>query len=130
MSQTGEPLVPGALREASDRYRFSPGLRVGDTVHVSGAIGTGEDGMPLADAEEQFVAAFETVKEVLALGGCGFEQVVDLTTFHAGFDQLELFMAVRDRYMIGPVFPSWTAVGAELSLPGALVEVKCTAVRA
>jgi enamine deaminase RidA (YjgF/YER057c/UK114 family) len=111
------------------KYHFSPALRVDQTVYVSGQIGVGEDGLPLLDAEAQFVAAFESLADLLALGGCGFEDVVDVMSFHTSFDQFDLFIAVRDRYLLGPVFPCWTAVGAELGLAGALVEVKCVAVR-
>lgn len=128
MSLSAESLVPPAQEEGHAKYHFSPGLRSGRTVYVSGQLGTGEDGTPIADAETQFVTAFENVKEVLGLAGCGFEDVVDLHTFHAGFELLELFIAVKDRYVTGPVYPAWTCVGTELALPGAFVEIKCTAV--
>ncbi len=129
MIQNAEPLVPTAQEEGHLKYHFSPGLRVGDVVYVSGQLGTGEDGMPLADPEAQYVAAFENVKEVLALAGCGFEDVAELMTFHTTFEPLELFISIKDRYVTGPVFPCWTALGTNLALPGALVEIKCTAMR-
>lgn len=125
---SAESLVPPAQEEGHAKYHFSPGLRSGRTVYVSGQLGTAEDGTPIADAEAQFVEAFENVKKVLALAGCGFEDVVDLSTFHSGFELLELFIAVKDRYVTGPVFPAWTCVGTELALPGAFVEIKCIAV--
>ena len=102
---------------------------MGETVYVSGAIGTDEDGNPLANAEAQFVAALENVKDVLALAGCGFEDVAELMTLHTTFEPLELFIEIKDRYMTGPVFPCWTALGTNLALQGALVEIKCTAIR-
>lgn len=128
VQSAAKSLVPVTQEEGHLTYHFSPGLQIGDTVYVSGQMGTGEDGMPLADPEAQYVAAFENVKEVLTLAGCGLEDIVDLMTFHSSFDSLELFIEIKDRYITGPIFPAWTAVGANLALAGALIEIKCTAI--
>jgi enamine deaminase RidA (YjgF/YER057c/UK114 family) len=122
-------LVPAAQESSSQQDRYSPGLRVNETVFVSGQIGLDENGAALADPERQYVAVFEQVLEILALGGCGFEDVVEIVSFHSSFDEIEIFQVVMSRYVLGPVFPSWTAVGATLGVPGALVELKCTAIR-
>lgn len=128
ISDRGHPLVPSTQAVTAQQYHYSPGLRLGDFVHTSGQIGTADDGLPLEDPEAQFVAVFERLGDLLALGGCGYEDIVDLMTFHTTFDHFELFTSVKDRFLHGPVFPCWTAIGSELALPGALVEVKCTAV--
>lgn len=129
MPQHAEPFVPAAQEAWHNQYHFSPALRVGDTVYVSGQLGVDEEGVPLPDPEAQYVGAFEAIKEALALAGCGFEDVVELMTFHTTFDSFDLFAEVKDRYLTGPVYPAWTTLGTNLTLPGALVEVKCTAIR-
>ena len=52
-----------------------------------------------------------------------------MTSFHVGLvAELETFTRVRDRYLTEP-WPAQTAIGvAELGLPGALLEIKATAV--
>ena len=122
-------IVPAALARGSERYRFSPGVAAGGLLFVSGQVGRDERGRVIEDPTAQYVAAFECVGAVLAEAGAGFEDVVELTSFHTSFDGFELFTAVRERYLVGPVFPAWTAVGVTaLAVPGILAEVKCTAV--
>ena len=129
MSQNAIPFVTAAQEAWALQYHFSPGLLVGDTVYVSGQLGTDDSGTPLADPEAQYVGAFENVKDVLVLADCGLEDVVELMSFHSDFDTFDLFTEVKDRYLTGPVYPTWTTLGTNLTLPGALVEIKCTAIR-
>ena len=122
-------VVPPALARGSEKYRFSPGVAAAGLLFVSGQVGRDADGHVIEDPTEQYVAAFECIGSVLAEAGAGFADVVDMTSFHTSFDGFELFTAVRERYLVGPVFPAWTAVGVTaLAVPGILAEVRCTAV--
>jgi enamine deaminase RidA (YjgF/YER057c/UK114 family) len=124
-------LVPQELSRPSAAFNYSPGVLVegGRLVICSGQVGRDAAGVPIPDPVEQYVAAFENVGRVLAEAGAGFEDVVELVTFHTSFERFELFTAVKDRYVTGPVLPAWTGVGvSELALPGLLVEIKATAV--
>ena len=122
-------IVPPALARGSEKYRFSPGVAAGGLLFVSGQVGRDGHGHVIDDPTAQYVAAFECVGAVLTEAGAGFGDIVEMTSFHTSFDGFELFTAVRERYLPGPVFPAWTAVGVTaLALPGILVEVKCTAV--
>jgi enamine deaminase RidA (YjgF/YER057c/UK114 family) len=122
-----EIVVPAALRASYDKSHFAPAVRAGGWLHCSGAIGQGPDGKVIADPEQQFAAAFETVKLVLAEAGASFADVVELTTFHVGFQQhIRTFMKVKDRYILEP-YPAWTAIGVVELAFGALVEIKATA---
>ena len=124
-----ETIVPKGYEVQYEEWGLAPAVRVGDTLYCSGQLGIGADGSVSEDAEAQLVQAFEHVAAVLAGAGASFADVVELNSFHVGLaEQLAIFGQVRDRYLSGPP-PAQTAVGvAELGLPGAIVELKATAV--
>lgn len=82
------------------------------------------------DPEAQFIAAWENLRDVLEEGGCSFDDVVDMTTYHVNMRQhMAVFREVKNR-----LFPrgqcAWTTIGvSELAHPGLLVEIKCVAVQ-
>ncbi len=121
--------IPESMRPGYEAFEFAPATRVGDLLFLSGQIGAGPDGKAIEDLEAQFERAFELVGTILAEAGAGFDDIVDLHTFHVGLqDHLATFMKVKSRY-IKPDFPSWTAIGVvELALPRIAVEIKVTAV--
>ncbi|MCH8500270.1 MAG: hypothetical protein LAT63_17515, partial [Marinobacter sp.] len=60
---------------------------------VSGQVGSLEDGSPEPDFARQVKLAFENLKATLAAGGCTFDDIVDVTTFHTDPEnQLETIM--------------------------------------
>ena len=124
-----EIVIPKGMENQYEDWRIAPGHRVGDTLYCSGQIGFAADGSLPADAETQFVNAFEQVGTILRAAGGSFEDVVEISSFHVGLvEHLELFSKVRDRYLDKP-YPAETAVGvAELGVPGAVVEIRATAV--
>lgn len=92
--------------------------------------GSGPDGSMPSDPSAQFHAAFHKLEAVLAAGGLGFSDVVDMTSYHINIrEHFAAFEQVQAHYVQAP-FPAWTAVGvAELRRAGALVEVKVIARR-
>lgn len=122
MSERG-PVIPADSQTSYDRFHFAPAYRVGDTVYVSGVIGTGES------LEEEFTNAFESLATVLEAAGSSLANVVDMTSFHINMPEtLGAFMAARDAAMAEP-WPAWTAIGCtELAIPSGRAEVKVTAV--
>ena len=124
-----QTIIPKGYEVQHEEWGLAPAVRVGDTLYCSGQLGIGPDGALPPDPEAQLVQAFEHVKAVLEAAGACFEDVVELTSFHVGLRaELATFTKVRDRY-IGRPYPAQTAVGvAELGLPGAIVELKATAV--
>jgi enamine deaminase RidA (YjgF/YER057c/UK114 family) len=121
-------VIPASMKTMYERFHFAPAVRANGMLLCSGQIGAGSDGRPQADPTEQFSAAFEAVKAVLAEAGLDFTDVVEMTTYHVDLQQhLGAFMAVKDRYVSAP-FPAWTAIGiTELALPGGLAEVRVVA---
>lgn len=124
-------IVPPGMEAIVERYRYAPGVLVGDTLYVSGQVGRDETLAVVTDREAQFEQCFRNVGKVLDAAGFGFSDVVELETWFLDFpDDLALFMKVKDRWLRGPIFPTWTGFGvASFSMPGIFCEVKVTAVR-
>src|ERR1700733_8413443 len=123
---------PGNVNTAiCTQHNTSPGMLLepgGRLLILSGACGVDAELRPVGGPEEQFVQAFEIIGELLEDAGGTFDDVVDAISFHVGFEHYEKFEEVKDRYITGPVYPSWTGIGVtSLIVPGLYVEVRCTA---
>jgi enamine deaminase RidA (YjgF/YER057c/UK114 family) len=122
-------IIPDEMRLLTERAGYAPAVKVGKTLYCAGQVGRTPELAVIDDPEQQFIAAWENLRLVLAAGGCTFEDVVDLTTYHTDLQRdMPLFRAVKDS-----VFPrgtcAWTCLGVtELARPGLLVEIKCIAV--
>lgn len=77
------------------------------------------------------VAAFETIAATLQAAGSDMDHVVDILSYHCDLDaQMSTFMKVKDRFLPGPKFPCWTAIGiTSLAVPPAICEIKVVAQR-
>ncbi|MGP4957709.1 RidA family protein [Pseudomonas helleri] len=123
-------IVPDAMKLLAERAGYAPAVKVGTTLYCAGQVGRTADLQVIEDPEQQFLAAWENLRQVLAAGGCGFEDVVEMTTYHIDMNQhMPLFRQVKDS-----LFPrntcAWTCIGvSELAKPGLLVEIKCIAVQ-
>jgi enamine deaminase RidA (YjgF/YER057c/UK114 family) len=125
-----EIIIPDSMKLIVERAGYAPAVKVGDTLYCAGQVGRTPDLQVILDPEEQFICAWESLREVLAAGGCTFEDVVDMTTYHVDLAKhMPVFREVKNR-----LFPrglsAWTCIGvSELANPGLLVEIKCIAVR-
>lgn len=122
------PIIPAPMRAIPETRGYLPGLAAGGFLFVAGQVGRTADLRIIEDPERQFAASFENLRLVLAEAGCGFDDIVDLTTFHVDFERhWALFRAVKDRYLPAARFPV-TCVGVTaLAAPGLLLEVKAIA---
>jgi enamine deaminase RidA (YjgF/YER057c/UK114 family) len=139
MSKKREIIIPPGMEILYEKYRYCPGIKVGDTLYISGQVGRDENMQVVAEIEAQFVQAFENVKKVLTSAGATFDDVVEMITYHVTesvptpdkpitIPHLPLFIQVKNRYFLHQ-FPTWTGVGVTgLSTAGLIVEIKCTAV--
>jgi enamine deaminase RidA (YjgF/YER057c/UK114 family) len=139
MSVKREIIIPLGMEILYEKYRYCPGIKVGDTLYISGQVGRDENMQVVEEIEAQFVQAFENVKKVLTLAGATFDDVVEMITYHVTesasnqekpitIPHLPLFIQVKDRYFLHQC-PTWTGVGVTgLSTAGLIVEIKCTAV--
>jgi enamine deaminase RidA (YjgF/YER057c/UK114 family) len=125
-----EAVIPPSVAGTAASYEYSPGVIVpaGDLLFVSGQIGRDATGQVVADAEQQFVAAFENLQSILVQAGATMADVIDITTFHTSMTDLAVFAEVKSRFLDTTPYPAWTAIGiTELALPGVLVEITATA---
>lgn len=118
--------VPAGMQALYETYRYSGATRAGDLLFVSGQVGARDDGSPEPDFEKQVRLAFDTLLATLKSEGAGFDDVVDLTTYHTDPEsQIETVIAVRET-VIGKRPPNWTAVGVTW-LAGFDFEIKVVA---
>ena len=122
-------IIPATMRNIVERAGYAPAVKVGATLYCSGQVGRTANMEVIHDPETQFVACWENLRMVLEAGGCTFDDVVEMTTYHVDMSRhMPVFRDVKDR-----LFPrgtsAWTCIGiTELAHPGLLVEIKCIAV--
>lgn len=110
-----------------DAHQYSPAIRSGDLLFVSGQVGSRADGTPEPDYAEQVKLAFANLKAVLKAAGASWDDVVDVISFHTDPEkQFETFMAVRAQEIGAAPWPTWTAIGVNW-LAGFDVELKVIA---
>jgi enamine deaminase RidA (YjgF/YER057c/UK114 family) len=120
-------IVPQGMEIIRERFNYSPGVVVGDTLYIAGQVGRDENLNVLEGANAQYIQAFENVSKVLSAAGATFDNVVDMVTYHIDVGDLANFMTIKDRYFTNNV-PAWTGIGvAGLAMPGLLIEIKCVA---
>lgn len=123
-------IIPAGWESSYADYHYSPAVRVGDTVIVSGipAIGKG-------DYESKIRFMFEALKKTLAASGADIGDVVEINTFHAQVKnskefqaEFEIFKKIHAEYFTEH-YPAWTAVGATALLSdNAPVEMRAVAI--
>jgi enamine deaminase RidA (YjgF/YER057c/UK114 family) len=125
-----KPVVSESGRFMYDNYHFSEAADCDGLLYCSGVIGTGADHKIPEDASEEFRNAWQGVGAVLKEAGMGYENIVEITSYHVGLQSLMAdFMSVRDEFLSEP-WPAWTAIGiTELAVPQARVEIRVTARR-
>lgn len=128
---TRRMIIPPGMENIVERFRYAPGVLVGDTLHVSGQVGRDENLQVIADKEAQFDQCFRNIGKVLDAAGFAFSDIVEMESWFTAFPgDLPLFMTVKDRWINGPVYPTWTGFQvSNFSMPGIVCEVKVTAVR-
>jgi enamine deaminase RidA (YjgF/YER057c/UK114 family) len=126
----GQVIIPEGLEDMHKKFRYSPALKVGNTLYISGQVGRGKGHQVIEDREAQHVQAFENLRTVLGAAGASLEDLVELVSYHTDIrDLYSVVVAVKDRYLTKPPYPTWTGIGTTaLAAPGMVVELKCTAV--
>jgi enamine deaminase RidA (YjgF/YER057c/UK114 family) len=95
-----------------DAHQYSPAIRSGDLLFVSGQVGSRADGSPEPDFAKQVKLAFDNLNAVLKAAGASFDDVIDVISFHTDPEtQFETVMAIRAQEIGEAPWPTWTAVG-------------------
>ncbi len=108
---------------------FSPSVRVGDTLYMSGQIGQVPEGMD--PHKEGFYAAvkgaMDGIGKILASNGLDFGHVVKCTVMLDDMADWPRFNAAYLPYFEGKRLPARSAFGADGLAMGAPLEVECIA---
>ena len=125
--QTRETIFPAGRQELYAVHKYSAAIRSGDLLFVSGQVGSRADGAPELEFEAQVRLAFENLTATLKAGGCGLDDIVDVTTFHTDPEnQFATVLAVKNEIFPQAPYPNWTAVGVNW-LAGFDFEIKVIA---
>jgi len=123
-------IVPPSFKAASETYQYSPAVRIGDQIIISGIVGADAEGGLPPDFRSQAENIFTTLEAILNEAGATLDDVASLNSYHVGdiLSQLREFVDIKAT-RIRPSHPTWTGVGVtQLGVPGALLEVSAVAV--
>ncbi|MBO6579786.1 MAG: RidA family protein [Thalassospira sp.] len=112
MALANQAVFPPSRHALYDTHGYSPAIKSGDLLFVSGQVGSREDGSPEPDFKKQVERAFDNLKAVLKAANCSLDDIIDVTTFHTDPEnQFEDIMEVKDAIFDQAPYPNWTAVG-------------------
>ena len=126
---TREHLAPKGWEGSYHEIHYTPVLKIGDRVIVSGIpADRGES------EEEKIRWAFEQLKLHLETAGATLDDVVELNSFHVARDHAEFRARIEPvlkvhREFFKDHYPAWTAVGTTaLFSDGAPMEIRAEAI--
>jgi len=113
-----------------ERYTFSPAVRAGNLLFISGTTAGDESGAIVGpgDIVAQTRYIYEKFRRILTAAGAGFEHVVQTTEYITTTEHYARTAAIR-RELFTPPYPTATGViVAGLLREGALIEISAIAV--
>jgi len=113
-----------------ERYTFSPAVRVGNLLFISGTTASDETGAIVGpgDIVAQARYIYRKLEAILRSAGAGFEHVVETTEYITTTENYAKTAAVRREVFRTP-FPAATGVIVNgLLREGALIEIRAIAV--
>jgi len=120
---TRDVVFPAGRQALYEKNRYSPAVRAGGFLFVSGQVGSREDGSPEPKLDAQVRRAFQN----LDAAGCTFADVVDVTVFIVDPEaKFERIWEVAREYWGEAPYPNVTAVGVTW-LYGFQFEIKVVA---
>ena len=114
-------------RRFQEEWGYSDAIIVGDTIYLSGVVVGQREGESLESAYDR---TYRRIGAILTRAGVGWDDVVDITTFHTDVTtQMPAIVAVQRRYIQAP-FPAWTAIDVDRLIPDrGITEIKIVARR-
>ncbi len=123
-----EPIVPNTAWPKS--FTFSPAVRVGNLVFISGTTATDDKGLIVGrgDIVAQTRFIFRKFGLILQAAGATLENIVETTDYILSTEDYAKTAAVRREFLKGPPWPAATGVVVQgLLRPDALIEIKAVA---
>lgn len=91
---------------------FSPALKVGDFLFVSGQASVDETGKIINDTfENEVIRSFENAEKILIAAGLSFSDVVQVRNYVAKQEDLPAFNEIYKRYFSTPYPARTTLIG-------------------
>jgi 2-iminobutanoate/2-iminopropanoate deaminase len=108
---------------------FSPAVRAGNTLFLSGQIGKAPEGSDPHGAgfDAAVRSAMDSIGKILTDNGAGFDKVVKCTVMLADMKDWPRFNSIYVSYFKGMRLPARSAFGASGLAMGAPLEVECIA---
>jgi enamine deaminase RidA (YjgF/YER057c/UK114 family) len=126
---TNRRMIAAAGAAWPERYTFSPAIRAGNLLFISGTTASDETGAIVApgDIAGQTRHIFEKLGRLLAAAGASFDDVVETTEYITTTENYRATAAIR-REFFRPPYPAATGViVAGLLREGALIEISAIA---
>jgi aminoacrylate peracid reductase len=115
----------------SDNVTFSPAVRAGRLLFISGTTASDENRNVVGkgDIAAQTRYIFQKFEKVLMQAGASFDNIVETTEYFLTLEDYKRTADVRREFFRGPPYPAATGVlVAGLLREHALIEIKATAV--
>ncbi|WP_201312843.1 RidA family protein [Dyella sp. EPa41] len=107
-----------------DKYPFSPAVRAGNTVYLSGQIGADASGLG-KDFETQARLVMDNIMSAAKLAGMGSKDIAKCTVMLADMKNWDAFNTIYRGYFQAGKFPARSAFGVTGLALGAALEVEC-----
>ena len=113
-------------RKFQEDWGYADAVITGDTIYLSGVVAGPRPGE--TDLTLGYDRAFKRIGAILQRAGVGWDDVVDITSFHTDLTtQMPAIVAVKNKYVVGPP-PAWTAIEVARLIPNAgITEIKIVA---
>jgi enamine deaminase RidA (YjgF/YER057c/UK114 family) len=114
------------LNKVQQDWGFADAIVTGDTIFLSGVVAGLRPGE--TDLKLPYERAFQAIGKVLERAGAGWDDVVDITSFHTDLTtQMPAIVAVKKEYVRNPP-PAWTAIQVSRLIPNnGITEIKIVA---
>ena len=114
-------------RRFQEETGYADAVVAGDTIYLSGVVVGLREGEALAAAYDR---TYADIGRILARAGAGWDDVVDITSYHTEITaQFPAMVSVHRRYVRAP-FPAWTAIDVDRLIPrDGITEIKIVARR-
>ncbi|RVT43290.1 RidA family protein [Sphingobium algorifonticola] len=126
-AQTAASPGPQYLGPVTPGRPLSSAVRAGDTLYLSGQLGTAADGTLPPDFDTQARNAMANVAKTAALGGASLDDLVKCTVMLADMQTWPRFNEIYITYFKPGRLPARSAFGSSGLARGAAVEVECIA---
>ena len=114
-------------RRFQEELGYADAVVAGEMIYLSGVVVGQREGEELEAAYER---AYRRIGAILIRAGGGWEDVVDVTSFHTDVNaQIRAMAAVQKRHMASRI-PAWTAIDVDRLIPDrGITEIKIVARR-